>query len=527
MRKGKQQFELRAKRLGLDDAKAASAASSYLRKLRNVPFWQENNPNCFWDLVGRPTKNDIPRPLYNYQKPIIDSLESGDHLLCINKGRNVGLSELLIRWSAWRATRDNSWANGTVIYLTGPRQATATTLISRLKGLFPNMKQDTKETVAMINNVKFESYPSTHALQSVRGITNVRAIICDEFEYFFSDLDSEALIPTILPHWHKSGAYIILLSTPSHVASLMWKILKEPMNKTLWKRFYIPYTLPLQEGFFTQQEVNALQSDPNINFEVEYNCQFGSYGGQSAYFTAADLEHSQSVALSYEKIIQNQYQGRKSYPHSLLSEGKSVIGLDLGFSASGSQSAVVCCQIYNQYIHVQTAKAYRHGTTQDQIINDVVHLWLSTQRLQRGGGGANIFVDMALPSFIQALKQQIRKFVPSERIDYINQLQYLRQHGWSGDQDDSNLPSQMVVTPVPFNKWGNIMLSRLIGFVQRGILLIHPDFSELLDSLASARPALSATQPYTLSKETMTMDLVDAMRLCFRSIPLTPTTHVR
>ena len=43
-----------------------------------------------------------PRPLYYYQRQIVDALEA-HRLIAVTKARSVGVSELLLRWLEWKA----------------------------------------------------------------------------------------------------------------------------------------------------------------------------------------------------------------------------------------------------------------------------------------------------------------------------------------------------------------------------------------------------------------------------------------
>lgn len=84
---------------------------------------------------------------------------------------------------AWRCLTPATWpANSRVCIITGPRLDLAEDLIARFKGLFVakfGANDDrTSSTVAIVNNVKVEAFPSHH-VDTMRGLDNVKFIMSD------------------------------------------------------------------------------------------------------------------------------------------------------------------------------------------------------------------------------------------------------------------------------------------------------------------------------------------------------------
>ena len=186
--------------------------SKPFERLKDKPFWiwniekhkQEdiriNGDCCFNHIIGLPQKDNVDKPLYDYEKIIFDSLivssysydtqnsshNSNKHLW-IKKATGLGISEFMLRFMAWLCLKDNSLSGSQMCIVTGPRIDLAIALIDRMKRLFVAGKYhttfDTKETVIELNNVKIEAFPS-HNLDAMRGLPNVSFILLDEADFF-------------------------------------------------------------------------------------------------------------------------------------------------------------------------------------------------------------------------------------------------------------------------------------------------------------------------------------------------------
>jgi hypothetical protein len=78
--------------------------------------------------------------------------------------------------------------NDRVCIITGPRIDLAEDLIARFKSLFgeqfsKNDRTQNKSTVAFLNGVRVECFPSHHA-DTMRGLDNVKFIMSDESDMY-------------------------------------------------------------------------------------------------------------------------------------------------------------------------------------------------------------------------------------------------------------------------------------------------------------------------------------------------------
>jgi hypothetical protein len=254
----------------------STVQSNRLTSLRGLPFyiWSEEEHQiehakkgdlcCFQHAIGLPVKHGITHGLYDYQKLVFDTIfqEDGsikDRHTAILKASGIGISEEVLRIVAWLCTKDNALAGSQICLITGPRIDLSVALMERLKKLFYERNLisafESKETVAMINNVRVECYPSHH-LSSMRGISNVSMIVADEASFFLTNEQNE-LRDTIERYIGKSSAYIILLSTPNKPGDLMQEIFSEEESSCIYRRLQLPWTVALGKLFTPDEMAKA------------------------------------------------------------------------------------------------------------------------------------------------------------------------------------------------------------------------------------------------------------------------------
>lgn len=160
-----------------------------LQRLGERPFWiwdqQQHRQTdiategdcCFNHIIGLPTKDSHDMPLLPYQKTLYDSLQNHKHVW-IKKSRGIGVTEFLLRYIAWCCVCPKITGNSRVCIVTGPRLDLAEDLIARFKALFTGVNfpsfDRTQSTVAIVNGVKVEAFPSHH-VDTMRGLDNVNS----------------------------------------------------------------------------------------------------------------------------------------------------------------------------------------------------------------------------------------------------------------------------------------------------------------------------------------------------------------
>jgi hypothetical protein len=153
--------------------------------------------------------------------------ESQAHLIL--KSRGIGRSEFLLRYIAWRCLSGKSYTkyDSRVFFIVGPRIDLAEDLIARFRGLFGRkfLSNDrTQSTVAYLNGVRVEAFPSHH-VDTMRGLTDVKFILSDESSYYppFQQRDVRAVMEGYIGK-PNSDPQIVLVSTPKAPGDLMQQI---------------------------------------------------------------------------------------------------------------------------------------------------------------------------------------------------------------------------------------------------------------------------------------------------------------
>jgi hypothetical protein len=232
--------------------------SPLLQRLRAKPFWYwDQNQHkaediktkgdcCFNHIIGLPQKDGHDMPLLPYQRTLYESLQNHKHIW-IKKSRGIGVTTFLLRYIAWCCFSKYA-ANSRVCIVTGPRIDLAEDLIARFKGLF---RKDTKlvsldrtaSTVAIINGVKVEAFPS-HYVDIMRGLDNVKFILSDETDYYlpFQQTEVRAVMEGYIGK-PNSDPTIVMVSTPKAPGGLMQQIELEP--DSLYHKLFFDYTYGL------------------------------------------------------------------------------------------------------------------------------------------------------------------------------------------------------------------------------------------------------------------------------------------
>jgi hypothetical protein len=213
-----------------------------LVSLRGLPFYRfdlsseehrqlaimTNNNCCFNHKISLPVKQGKEHELYDYEEEVFNLIFKDDgsikdrHTLIL-KASGIGISELLLRIVAWVCTKDDALQGSQVALITGPRLDLSVALMERLKKLFYARNLitlfESKETIAIINGVRVECFPSHH-LSALRGLDRVHMIIGDEAAFFTMNEQTE-LRDTCERYIGKNSAYIVLCSTPNKPSDLM------------------------------------------------------------------------------------------------------------------------------------------------------------------------------------------------------------------------------------------------------------------------------------------------------------------
>jgi hypothetical protein len=499
----KRSFEQRAKRLGIATELESAIDKDQLQVFKDCKFWiwdqkrhalefkRTNGKCCFNHIVGLPTKNNETHPIHPFQKEIMDALMQYK-LIAILKSRNVGASEILLRYAFWLCVKDDRMRGMNMSVITGIREDLSLELLRRYKNLMPSLKWNTKENVAEVNGCRLIGYPSKR-VKDLRGLTDTKLVICDEFCWFDPN-DQQQVLPVLEVFRAKSDAQVMLISTPAALNDVMYNLYQEPESKCRYKRLYIPW----QKAYgtmFTEQEIAQAKKQPN--FEQEFNLKFGSYGA-GTIFNLSDINRTLRLGEQYVKED-------PSYPR-IGDERADIhaIGVDVGFGHSKFSISMV--SIMDEKIHVVYCKEWQNPD-EDWVIQKILDLRRQTGNPKQ----TKVYVDASAVPFIKRLKGAL-----GERTDYQNFTEELKKRKLIRSEDQREIIYYMRAIPIPFSPKNRVsMISNLYTFLSRGDLVIHPSkFPVLVSALQSARNV--PNNRFALDKSTQSMDALDSVQLaCF------------
>jgi hypothetical protein len=486
-----QSFERRLKRKGIEfKSSQLGDKSNKLNRFKGLEFWiwdkaeHERRFNewiqrglrscCFNHAAGLPRKSDVPKPLFDYEKEIYDALQQTKYVW-IKKATGLGITEFMLRYISWLCLRDDKLKDSYVCIVTGPRIELAITLIDRLKSLFSDIKFENKETVCELNGVRIEAFPSHH-LDSMRGLDRVSLVLLDEGDFF--PIGQQQQARAISERYiAKSDPYIVMVSTPNKPEGLFEEIEREPEEKCLYKRIFLPYTRGLG-NIYTEEEIAKARESPQ--FEREYDLQY--IGQEGNVFSYESIERAISAGLEVSK----------EYPiDEIPQDTDKSMGIDAGFGSS--KFAIVVTQLLRkegkiQVLYAEEFERPDFGTMVEKIV-----------KMYRNYTVSKIYIDNANPEVITAIKAGL-----SERTDYDRQIAH-----WKSVNRYYEPETYMKVIPVSFSSNGREMLAHTKYCLDNSWLAIHPNFSKLIIALRTA----VATDGLLDKQSTAHDDILDAFRL--------------
>jgi hypothetical protein len=478
-----------------EQSQSGPEQNQLLQRLQDKPFWiwdkeQHKAENvrtkghcCFNHIIGLPKKDGHDMPLLPYQRTLHEALQNHKHIW-IKKSRGLGVTEFLLRYIAWCCVAQKFVANARVCVVTGPRIDLAEDLIARFKGLFgknfygnDRTKTNTKSTVAFLNGVKVEAFPSHH-VDTMRGLDNVKFILSDETDYYpaFQQNEMRAVVEGYIGK-PNSDPHIVMVSTPKAPGGLMQQIELEP--DSLYHKLFFDYHRGLEGPYpiYSQTQIDIAKQSPE--FAREYELQYLGLVGN--VFSPTSIELCQ-------KQVYN--------PGVVVPEARKSLGCDPAFGSS--KFAIVVTQLVDGKIQVIYAEEHERPNFVEMVneIYKLKHNWNIT----------NIYVDAANPVVWQALKKEF-----GERYDD----QYVRDTIIACKKYRTHIEDRMLVVPVPFSVEGAAMLQHAKWLMDEvdneGSSLVQIDgrFDKLLTSLRTA----VANEWRLRKEETSYNDILDAFRL--------------
>jgi hypothetical protein len=154
---------------------------------RDKPFWisdiearkaedrRTKGNCCFNHIIGLPKKDGIEHKIYDYEMQLVNALENNKSIF-VKKARGLGITELLLRYMAYLAVRnDNDYFGCRFHIVTGPSIRLAEELIDRIWLLFLNCKSGSIELkqigpIIYVNNTTIQAFPSHTSFSMLLGL---------------------------------------------------------------------------------------------------------------------------------------------------------------------------------------------------------------------------------------------------------------------------------------------------------------------------------------------------------------------
>ncbi len=455
---------------------------SEFQVFKGKPFWiwditEHRNEDiltsgncCFNHILSLPRKDNIEKPLFDYEKIVLDSLEY-DKCLWILKSTGLGISELFLRYMCYLALRDNTYQDSQMVIVTGPNIDLAIKLVKRMKNMFMNkfhnITFDTKETVLELKKCRIEAYPSNH-IDSFRSLDNPKFIYLDECD-FFRKGEQEDVRAVAERYIGKSNPFIVMVSTPNAPGGLMQTIEQEPEDICLYKRIKLDYRYGLNK-IYTIEDIERAKQSPS--FDREYDLKYlGKIGN---VFAIEDIERAVQLGEKYKDLPLNNY-------------CLHIGGIDFGFSTSITTIYIAELDTENEIVKIVLGE--QHDKTTPSVIGDrifqlhteIPNLWW--------------FVDGSNRAAVNECKSKF-----GESLDW--------------DRSENVSPEFNIVIPVSFAKEHKQMLEHTYQLLTKQKLAIPFRFDRLILSLKTAY-----ANEWNLDKNvSVHNDDLDALRLLLKGV---------
>jgi hypothetical protein len=483
--------KLTYKKVGVTNRKAFYA--TWNTQNHEERFQKSKGNCCFWHILGPAQKDGKDMPMLLYQRLLYNALQEY-RCVWIKKSRGIGVTTYLLYWIAYCCLA--KWQPGDrVCVAVGPRIDLAEDFISRFKNLFrrnfPEVYSElTKQqsTVAVLNGVKVEAFPSHH-VDTMRGLDRVKFIMSDESDYYppFQQREVRAVMEGYIGK-PNSDPTIIICSTPRAPGGLLQEI--ELEKNSLYYRLFLTYEYGLEGDYpiYSKEQIELARKSPDFprEFEGKYLGQIGNVISPIAIDRCLSLgeEMAKTTPIDNWDI-----------------SARYVMGIDAAWGGESKFSCVIARYV-NGKVQIVYSKEMERPIFQDAI-NEIKRL---VSKCHYGEGIQNIILDAGNVEVYTTLCQLYNQN-PS--------LQYLKEQQHHAKKVNRPLEEYLFVTPVPFSTQHKNLLAHLKRIIEdtdsngTAIVAIHPKFTELVTALRTS----TATELDLDKSATVSDDTLDAARL--------------
>lgn len=283
--------------------------SWFTRRLAEVPFWcgddtlHLDDPQywcyacCANHVFGLPKHRitgapSTPAPhQLTFAEDVITRRERDPHAPIfhhLNKGRQMGFTEIAVRILAYQGFRAYSGRNVGIMAATNGKLAQKD--LRRLYRLFQHVPQVIDQplksgTLTLLNGTRFEAFAASE--EAMTGDTQYGAIMLDEAAKWRL-IDDKPVFNSVEPIVRSSGADLLLISTPKGPMKQFYRIHREPRG--YHKHVYSIWES--QGSMYSEEQIKEMLATSQADVQQEYLCQF-TIGENSVFGSVLDEERSQ------------------------------------------------------------------------------------------------------------------------------------------------------------------------------------------------------------------------------------------
>jgi hypothetical protein len=471
----------------------------------NKPFWisniaehkradiASNGACCFNHIIGLPRKDNKQLPIFDYEQSLVSALDNNKNIF-IKKARGLGITEILLRYMAYLAVRNDDYKNCRFHIITGPRINLAEELIDRLHGLFTDkLGIDCKQVgpIIYVKDTIIQAFPS-HTVSTMRGYTDVKFILLDEAGFF--PVGQQTEVEAVTEGYRiKTNPTICIVSTPNKPGDFYESIDRDP--NSIYKKLQLHYSVGLDKIYNPEQiEQEKARSYFKREYELHYSVGVGNC------FLESSIEQAERLGLQYNDKPVSDYTVK-------------ILGIDPGFGSS--KTAFTICEIVDGILHVIYTKQFANEST-DQMVGHTLRLLQDYKIANNNWNNSNnkVLIDGSASGFIRSIKLHVGD---NPQYDIIIDNARKRFAGTGMNYEDK-IHLYMSVCPVNFSTKGRFMLENLKKYLDMGKIAISAEEHSNRELLTELRIA-TADEDMKLQKEgNATMDLTDSLRLCMAYI---------
>ncbi len=248
----------------------------------------------FNEFIGNPIHpaTQEQMPLTPYQLDFFRQIdESSKHMYHLNKARQMGFTELVIRILLFYAC--TKYPPGKIIIMAGTRLDTTKDIFQRLLSLIQNIRPLVVSAgpTGIILTTCIEIIPLPAQPEATTGLTKIRAFLLDESTKW-NRKDDTPVMNSVMPIVRSNKSDLFMISTPKGPRGFFYDIGENHDDDDFLR---IKYSIWATEGnLYSTEEINALLNSTAEDPKPEYLNEYVA-GRDSIFGSLSEEDEDDSV----------------------------------------------------------------------------------------------------------------------------------------------------------------------------------------------------------------------------------------